>query len=100
MIGHVLDASRNLPLHSKDGKEVPVHYLSLSLVRDNGTSLLCGVFTDLTEEKLHLRELTAANARLTAESGRTRSKAPYARRTRWRPSASSRAALRTTSTTR
>ena len=59
-------ARGELTLHSRDGKDVPV-YLSLSLLRDNGTTLMCGVLTDLTEQKLHLRELTAANACLTAE---------------------------------
>jgi PAS domain S-box-containing protein len=59
-------ARGELTLHSRDGKDVPV-YLSLSLLRDGGTTLMCGVLTDLTEQKLHLRELTAANACLTAE---------------------------------
>jgi PAS domain S-box-containing protein len=47
-------------------KTIPV-YLSLSLMRDGGTRLLCGVLTDLTEQKLHLRELADANLRLLNE---------------------------------
>ena len=44
-------------------------YLSLSLLaRDEATPLLCGVLTDLTEQKSHLRELAGANLRLEAES--------------------------------
>jgi len=45
---------------------IPV-YLSLSLMVDGGTTLICGVLTDLTEQKLHLRELADANTRLTEE---------------------------------
>jgi PAS domain S-box-containing protein len=47
-------------------KTTPV-YLSLSLMRDGDTRLLCGVLTDLTEQKLHLRELADANFRLLNE---------------------------------
>ncbi len=44
-------------------------YLSLSLLdRDERQPILCGVLTDLTEQKLHLRELSDANARLRTES--------------------------------
>ncbi len=44
-------------------------YLSLSLLdRDERQPILCGVLTDLTEQKLHLRELSDANARLRSES--------------------------------
>ena len=44
-------------------------YLSLSLLdRNEQQPILCGVLTDLTEQKLHLRELSDANARLRAES--------------------------------
>jgi PAS domain S-box-containing protein len=42
-------------------------YISLSLMRDDSTTLLCGVLTDLTEQKLHLRELADANLRLLNE---------------------------------
>ena len=60
-------ARGELTLRSRDGRDVPV-YLSLSLLRDNETAVLCGVLTDLTEQKLHLRELTEANVRLKAET--------------------------------
>ncbi len=44
-------------------------YLSLSLLdRDERQPILCGVLTNLTEQKLHLRELSDANARLRSES--------------------------------
>ncbi len=49
------------------GLEIPV-ILSLSLLqRDAGGPLLCGVVADLTEQRRHLRELSAANARLVTE---------------------------------
>jgi signal transduction histidine kinase len=38
--------------------------MSLSRLPDGDTTVLCGVLTDLTEQKLHLRELAEANARL------------------------------------
>ena len=42
--------------------------ISLSLLRDdNGAVLLCGVLTDLSHQKLHLRELAHANSQLLAE---------------------------------
>ena len=56
-----------LTLRSAGGREIPV-YISLSLLPDGDTMLLCGVLTDLTEQKLHLRELAEANARLLEES--------------------------------
>jgi PAS domain S-box-containing protein len=52
-------------LAANDGK-ISV-YISLSLMRDGGTNLLCGVLTDLTEQKLHLSELAEANSRLRDE---------------------------------
>ncbi|MGI4796364.1 MAG: ATP-binding protein [Janthinobacterium lividum] len=46
---------------------VPV-YMSLSLLHsEDGVMLLCGVLTDLTEQKQRLRELAGANARLIEE---------------------------------
>ena len=61
-------ARGELSLHVEDRGRLPV-YLSLSLLaRDEATPLLCGVLTDLTEQKLHLRELAGANLRLEAES--------------------------------
>ncbi len=57
-----------LSLLSPDGTEIPV-YLSLNLLqRDQEQPLLCGVVSDLTPQKLHMRELFEANARLVAES--------------------------------
>ena len=57
-----------LTLSRDDGGDLPV-YLSLSeLQRDEATPLLCGVLTDLSEQKQHLREVSDANARLEAES--------------------------------
>ena len=42
--------------------------VSLSLLRDDdGAVLLCGVLTDLSHQKLHLRELAHANSELLAE---------------------------------
>jgi PAS domain S-box-containing protein len=55
----------NDELAANDGK-ISV-YISLSLMRDGGTNLLCGVLTDLTEQKLHLSELAEANSRLRDE---------------------------------
>ncbi len=58
-----------LTLVSAEGVQTSV-YLSLSLLQSNGgVRLFCGVVTDLTEQKLHVRALSDANARLVAESG-------------------------------
>jgi PAS domain S-box-containing protein len=55
-------------LRNPDGTETSV-YVSLSpLQRDQSEPLLCGVLADLTQQKLHLRELSEANARLVTES--------------------------------
>ncbi len=55
-------------IHGPNGAETSV-YVSLSgLQRGEEESLLCGVLADLTQQKLHLRELSEANARLVAES--------------------------------
>ena len=60
-------ARRELILNLEGGGKI-IAYLSLSsLQRDDGEPLLCGVLTDLTEQKLHLTELAAANSRLTEE---------------------------------
>lgn len=54
-------------LVAADGTQVPV-LISLSPLGGNdGPPLLCGVLTDLTEQKLRLRELAEANARLEGE---------------------------------
>ena len=60
-------ARGELTLCAADGTRRPV-YMSLNLLRsDDGALLLCGVLTDLTEQKLHLRELGEANMRLVEE---------------------------------
>ncbi|MBI0539473.1 response regulator [Roseomonas sp. KE2513] len=60
-------ARGELTLCASNNRPVPV-YVSLNLLRsEDGVTLLCGVLTDLTEQKLHLRELADANARLVAE---------------------------------
>ena len=56
-----------ITLHAADGTEVPV-LLSLSpLDGSDGAMLLCGVVTDLTEQRIRLGELAQANARLEGE---------------------------------
>jgi PAS domain S-box-containing protein len=62
-------ASRGeLTLCAADGARMPV-YMSLNVLRgEEGATLLCGVLTDLTEQKQHLRDLANANARLREES--------------------------------
>ena len=68
------DRSRSeVTFRTAGGTEVPV-YVSLSpLQGEDGSTLLCGVLTDLTEQKIHLRELAEANARLQGEiAGRER----------------------------
>ncbi|MGH7031654.1 MAG: ATP-binding protein [Stellaceae bacterium] len=58
---------RELTLLTASGRELPV-YISLNLLqRDSGVTLLCGVLADLTEQKLHTRELAQSNARLLAQ---------------------------------
>ena len=60
-------ARGELTFRTGDGPMVTV-YLSLSPFRtDDGSTTLCGVLTDLTEQKLHLHELADANARLLGE---------------------------------
>ena len=63
------DSARGeLSFRGEDGTPLPM-YLSLSpLDRNDGAPLLCGVLTDLRQQKLHLRELGEANDRLRAES--------------------------------
>lgn len=59
---------RELTLRTAGGTYVSV-YMSLSLLQSDGSPpLLCGVLTDLTDQKLRLRELAQANALLAAES--------------------------------
>ncbi len=60
-------ARGELTLRDAEGARIPV-YLSVSALRQgDGASLLCGVVSDLTQQKLHLRELAEANRRLLAE---------------------------------
>ena len=60
-------ARRELTLRTLSDVRVPV-YMSLSLLRsEDSVTLLCGVLTDLTEQKQHLRELGDANERLLRE---------------------------------
>ncbi|HEX4766209.1 MAG TPA: ATP-binding protein [Lichenihabitans sp.] len=60
-------ARGELTLHAEDGNRLPVH-ISLSLLqRDEATPLLCGVLTDLSDQKRQLESLAEANARLQAE---------------------------------
>jgi PAS domain S-box-containing protein len=60
--------SKELTVRSERGVETSV-YISLSqMQRDQGEPLLCGVVADLTQQKLHLRELSDANSKLIAES--------------------------------
>ncbi len=60
-------ARGELCLRDGHGAERP-GYLSLSRLESGGDSaLLCGVLTDLTDERVRLRELAEANARLRAE---------------------------------
>ena len=70
----LLDGARHaatrgeLVLRAERRADLPV-YLSLSeLQRDEATPLLCGVLTDLTEQKQHLHDLSDANTRLKNES--------------------------------
>ncbi|MFC0386777.1 response regulator [Muricoccus vinaceus] len=60
-------ARRELTLRTAEGVPVPV-YMSLSLLHsEDSATLLCGVLTDLTEQKLRLRELSDVNERLVGE---------------------------------
>ncbi|GJE74833.1 MULTISPECIES: ATP-binding protein [Methylorubrum] len=59
-------ARGELCLRDGAGGERP-GYLSLSRLESGGSALLCGVLTDLTAERVRLRELAEANARLRAE---------------------------------
>ncbi len=60
-------ARGELTLEDAEGAHIPV-YLSVSpLPQDDDAALLCGVLTDLTQQKLHLSELADVNRRLLAE---------------------------------
>ena len=55
-----------MTLRAADGRAVPAH-VTLSVLDETDTTLLCGVLTDLTAQKVHLQELAEANARLSKE---------------------------------
>ncbi len=59
-------ARDELSLLTPDGREIPV-YISLAVLNYDGVGVLCGILTDLTEQKLHLRVLAEANERLRQE---------------------------------
>jgi PAS domain S-box-containing protein len=61
-------ARDELTLVSSDGREIPI-YLSLNVLHDDdgGDVMLCGILTDLTEQKLHVRVLAESNERLLQE---------------------------------
>ena len=71
LLGEARDAwaRKELTLRTPDGTQVPA-YLTLSRLRDGGEALLCGVLTDLREQKLHLRELANTNALLAGANAR------------------------------
>jgi PAS domain S-box-containing protein len=90
-LGHLLDLAKiagahtELTLRVADGIEISA-YVSLCLLHDNGMALLCGVITDLTEQKLHLRELAEANSRLLNEiAERNRVEDALSQAQKWRP---------------
>ncbi len=60
-------ARAEIGFRDAEGAQHPVHLSLARLERDGGAPLLCGVLTDLTEQRGRLDELAAANARLTAE---------------------------------
>ncbi|MBY0295949.1 MAG: response regulator [Methylobacterium sp.] len=73
-LARLLDEAKDSPVREEvafaaaDGADRPV-YLSLSrLERLDDRPLLCGILTDLTEQKQHIQALAEANARLLAES--------------------------------
>ncbi len=57
-----------LTLCSAGRSSLPVYFSLSVLRREEATPLFCGILTDLTEQKLHVRELSEANARLQAAS--------------------------------
>ncbi len=70
LLAEALDGAARGELTIAAGQRAPQPaYLSLSLLaRDESQPILCGVLTDLTEQKMHLRELSEANTRLQSES--------------------------------
>ena len=57
-----------LCLRTADGTHLPAHVSLSRLHRGDGVALLCGVFTDLSEQRHHLHELAEANAQLRAQA--------------------------------
>ena len=56
-----------LTLCTSSGRAIPV-YISLNMLqRDGAATLLCGIVTDLTEQKFHIDELAEVNNRLVTE---------------------------------
>ena len=56
-----------ITLTSRDGPGLPVNLSLSQLYREEVTPILCGVLTDLSEQRLHLRDLADANDRLRTE---------------------------------
>ena len=65
--GRHVQSQSEIVLRTEKGVEVPVHVSLSPLRNEDGSTLLCGVLTDMTEQKLHLRELADANAKLAGE---------------------------------
>ena len=55
-----------MTLYAADGRHLPAH-VSAQPARRHRHDPLCGVLTDLTDQKIRLQELANANARLSAE---------------------------------
>ena len=56
-----------ITLNSRSGPGLPVNLSLSQLHREEVNPLLCGVLTDLSEQRLHLRDLADANDRLRTE---------------------------------
>nr|WP_244025903.1 ATP-binding protein [Methylobacterium sp. J-048] len=60
-------ARGELCLRTTAGAYLPTYVSFSRLRRGDGVALLCGVFTDLSEQRQHLHELAEANAQLKAQ---------------------------------
>ncbi len=68
-----MGADGELTLRASDGTEVPVNLSLVDLAAEPGMPrVVCGVVTDLTNNRRRADELTAANTRLAAEIGERR----------------------------